>query len=465
MFCDKTEITVKAWKWWNGCTSARKEKHMPFWWPNWWDWWVWWDVIIRVNPHLNTLIDLHARKRFAAEEWEFWMWSDMHWKNWEALILKVPKWTIVKNLKSWEVFDLKESNAEVIIAKWGRGWYWNAHFTTSRRRFPDFAELWEPTYEIDLELELQLVADVWIIWLPSAWKSSLIANISNLKPKIADYHFTTLIPNIWVVKIFDNSLVFTDIPWLIEWASEWKWLWHEFLRHVSRNSILIHLIDWDSANVVEDFRIIQNELKKYSKELFWKKQFVAINKIDLFDEECVELLKEEFLSANSEIKELYFISAVSWKWTKKLLWDVYNFLEKEKKKEMKIEDVDWDLWERILYTPHLNIDTKAFTVEEIIDTEWLSEKDLELIWNSTFSREYDPALDKVDWKRAFRIEWIRIVQIAKMTNFYQKWWVDRLYDVLKKMKIHRKLEEIWTKHWDVLLFWDHDKALKFREEL
>ena len=133
--------------------------------------------------------------------------------------------------------------------------------------------------------------------------------------------------------------------------------------------------------------------------------------------------------------------------------------------EKKSEDISWDLWERILYTPHLNIDIKSYTVKEIKSDEDLSEKDLELIWNSTFNREFDSELDKVDWKKAFRIEWIRIVQIAKMTNFYQKWWVDRLYDVLKKMKIHRDLVDLWAKDWDVLLFSDHKMALKFREEL
>ena len=465
MFCDKTQITIKAWKWWDWCTSWRREKYLPFWWPNWWDWWKWWDLIIRVNPNLNTLIDLHTRKKFFAEDWGFWMGSDMHWKNWEDLILQVPKWTLIKNLNSWEEFDLKEWNAEVKIAIWWRWGYWNAHFTSSRRKFPDFAELWEPTKEFNLELELQLVADVWIIWLPSAWKSSLIWRISNVKPKIADYHFTTLIPNIWVVKIFDNSLVFTDIPWLIEWANEWKWLWHEFLRHVSRNSILVHLIDWNSLDISKDYQVIQNELQKYSEDLYWKKQFVVINKIDLLDEELMEMLEKDFISKNKNIKKLYFISAITWDWIQRLLWDIYNFIEKEKNIEKKSEDISWDLWERILYTPHLNIDIKSYTVKEIKSDEDLSEKDLELIWNSTFNREFDSELDKVDWKKAFRIEWIRIVQIAKMTNFYQKWWVDRLYDVLKKMKIHRDLVDLWAKDWDVLLFSDHKMAWKFREEL
>ncbi len=510
MFCDKTRITVKSWVWWDWRTSARKMKYVAKAWPDWWDWWKWWDFIFRTNENLNSLIELHTKKKFSAEDWEMWWTKDMHWKNWEDFILDVPVWTKITDLKSWEVFDLTEKNMKFIFAKWWRWGYWNAHFCSSVRKYPDFSELWEPVYEHELEIELMLVADLWIIWLPSAWKSSLINRVSNVKAKTADYHFTTLVPNIWIAKIYWDSLILTDIPWLIEWASEWKWLWFEFLRHISRNSALIHVLDWNSMDIVKDYKIIQNELAKYSEDLANKKQIIAINKSDLLDDESKDFLRDYFLQENENVEEIIFISALTWEWVEELMWKSYNLIkdlkEKEKQKienekekqEIKSkqflennnveenscirpnEDENWF----IEYKPHLEINPRDFKITNIWKYTDLKKERLEnwqnnisIFWYSDnledderdfLDQEAEKEVDENweliwDSREIWQIDWPRIVQIAKMTNFDQRWWIARLYDVLEKMHIQAKLENKWkAKDWDILKFWDRDKCLVFR---
>lgn len=449
MFCDITKIKVQAWEWGNWCVSARREKYIEFWWPNWGNRWKWWDMIIRVNPHINSLIKLHTRKNFKAQAWEHWKWRNKNWLIWENTILEVPQWTQVKNLSDWEVYDLKEANAEVIIAHGGRWGYWNAHYTTSTRQFPDFAELWEPTKEIELELELKLIADVWIIWVPSSWKSTFISRITNIKAKIWNYDFTTLIPNIWVASVLDSSLVVTDIPWLIEWASEWKWLWTEFLRHISRNSILIHLLDANSMDIFKDYTVIQNELIKYWTsswvDLFSKPQIVVINKSDLLDSESKDLLKNDFLEKCKNkwivLDCTYFISAITWEWVDDLMKEVFNIVQKTKNlPDLSKQEEDGGSVERVLYTPHLEEDPRHF---ELTKSDEITK----------------------DWKSIFCVEWKRIVQIGKMTNFEQRGWLDRLHDVLKKLWIQSALTNLWAVEGDKVRFWDWGMMLDFRESL
>lgn len=461
MFCDITKITVQAWKWWNWCVSAHKAKFLEFWWPDWWNWWKWWDFIIKVNPHLNSLIDLHLKKSFKAEDWSNWKWKNKNWKDWNNFFLEVPIWTIIKNLDDWNIIDLCHEDSQFIIAKWGRWWYWNAHFKSSTRQFPDFAENWEPTKEINIEVELKLIADVWIIWIPSSWKSTLIWKITNLKPKIWDYQFTTIIPNIWVAKIYDNSLVFADIPWLIEWASEWRWLWTEFLRHISRNSVLIHLLDWNSIDIFKDFETVQKEIKKYSKKqflqnneqnLFSKKQIIVINKVDILDNDSIELIKKDFIEKCmrkksihnfknlKEIKDsILSISAITWEWIILFLSKAWNLVLEIKKSNTIQEKVSNVKSERILYQPHLN--------------EWRRYFELEILSQTR------------SWKKTFLIKWKRIEQIAKMTNFSQEWWLNRLYDIIKKLWIKNSIIAMWWQDNDLIKFWDCENLLKFKENI
>ena len=478
MFCDKTQITIKPWTWWNWRTWSRKLKYNPKAWPDWWDWWKWWDFIFKTNENLNSLIELHTKKKFKAEDWEDWWSNCMHWKNWEDFVLEVPVWTKITDLKTWEVFDLNDKNMKFVFAKWWRWGYWNAHFVSSIRRYPDFSELWEPVYSYDLEVELMLVADIGIIWLPSAWKSTLINKVSNVKAKTADYHFTTLVPNIWIAKVYWETLVLTDIPWLIEWASDGKWLWFEFLRHISRNSALIHVLDWNSMDIVKDYQIIQNELKKYSEDLAEKKQIIAINKADLLDDNSKTFLKDYFLQENKNAEDVIFISAITGEWVDELMWKALNLIQDLKSKKQKIEEKpqneDWF----IEYKPHLEINPRDFTITDLWKYSDFRKKRLEN-WENNVSvfwysdnleddeREFIDEKTEEEWeidaRRIWQIDWPRIVQIAKMTNFDQRWWLARLYDVLEKMHIQQKLENKWeAEDWDILKFWDWEKCLVFR---
>ena len=223
MFIDEVKIKVISGKWWDWLVSWRREKYIPKGWPWGWDGWRGWDVYLETDENYNTLSDYRHKKFLRARNWESGWTNTLHGANAEDLILKVPVWTIVKDANTWEILaDLDENKTRLLVVKWWRGWFWNAHFCSSTRQAPAFAELWDEAQERDLHLELKLVADIWIIWVPSAWKSSLIWNITNVKPKIWDYPFTTLVPNLWVLEHKGKTLVLEDVPGLIPGAHERK---------------------------------------------------------------------------------------------------------------------------------------------------------------------------------------------------------------------------------------------------
>ena len=182
MFIDEVKIKVISWKWWDWIVSWRREKYIPKWGPWGWDGWKWWDVYLITDVNLNTLSEYRHKKVLKAEYWEAWGTNTMHWANAEDLYLKVPVWTIIKDANTEEIIaDLSEENTKLLIARWGRGWFGNAHFCSSTRQAPAFAEMWDVFEERDLHLELKLVADIWIVGIPSAWKSTLISKITNVK--------------------------------------------------------------------------------------------------------------------------------------------------------------------------------------------------------------------------------------------------------------------------------------------
>lgn len=444
MFCDITTLIVKAWNWWDWALVARRVKGNPKGWPIWWDWGRGWSIIFKVNHHINTLSHLHSRKYFEAKSGEKWARDYKHWADAEDLILEVPLWTVITVTETWEIYDLSEKWMEITVQEWGRWGYWNAHFTSSIRQYPDFCEKWEPINELELKLELKLVADIWIIWIPSAWKSTLISKITNLKAKIWDYPFTTLKPNLWIVNYHGKSMTVSDIPWIIEWASKWKGLWTDFLRHISRNLVLIHLIDCNADDIYCNYKVIQKEIKLYDKfssesKLTTKKQIVVLNKIDLVDEDCLKMLIEEFLTKckkhriKVDKKEIFTISCFSWDGIDKLLTRCFELIESQKEPE-----VPQSIAKRIIYRPVFEEDPRYFKAEKI---KWKSLK----------------------WGKLFLITWRRIVQIAKMTHFEQKWWIDRLYDVLKKLWIQEELRSLWADIRDEIVFGDLETRLAFKE--
>jgi GTPase len=335
-FCDITVISCIAGNGGNGSSHFRREKYIDKGGPDGGDGGRGGDIIFVADENLNTLIDFHSKKQFKAEIGEHGHKKLMHGAEGEDLFLKVPVGTIVHDNKTGELIaDLNRHADEALIVKGGRGGLGNAHFKSATNQAPTFSENGEKGDKLEVKLELKLVADAGIIGIPSAGKSTLISRISNSKPKIADYPFTTLIPNLGVVNMskFDThdkfSFVVTDVPGLIEGAHEGKGLGHKFLRHVSRNNILLHLVDCTSENPLQDFNIINNELAKYDKSLAEKEQIVAINKIDTIDKIAIKKIIKTFEKAYPDLKgKIFQISAVTGENIDKLIFFLSDRVKK-----------------------------------------------------------------------------------------------------------------------------------------
>ncbi|MCL4536988.1 MAG: GTPase ObgE [Nitrospirae bacterium] len=285
-FVDYVKIHVKAGDGGRGCVSFRREKYVPRGGPDGGDGGKGGNVIIRATKELNTLLDLRYHREYKAERGEHGKGSNKHGRDGEGKIIPVPVGTLVKDAETEEIIaDLEHHDAEIIAAKGGRGGLGNSHFATPTRQAPKFAQPGEQGQERWLILELKLLADVGLIGLPNAGKSTLISVISSAKPKIADYPFTTLVPNLGVVKLEDlRSFVVADIPGLIEGAHRGAGLGFQFLRHIERTSILLHLVDISdilATDPVEDFEKINKELVLYSPELLNKPMAVAGTKLDI----------------------------------------------------------------------------------------------------------------------------------------------------------------------------------------
>lgn len=285
-FIDYVKIHVKAGDGGRGCVSFRREKYVPRGGPNGGDGGRGGHIIIKAERELNTLLDLRYQREYKAKRGEHGKGSNKHGKDGENRVIPVPVGTIIKDVESGSIIaDLDSEGAEVRVAKGGRGGLGNAHFATPTRQTPRFAQPGEPGEEKHLELELKLLADVGLIGLPNAGKSTLISVISAAKPKIADYPFTTLVPNLGVVKLEDfRSFVVADIPGLIEGAHKGSGLGFQFLRHVERTSILLHLVDVSDVpetDPVDEFEKINRELVLYSPELLNKPMAIAGTKLDI----------------------------------------------------------------------------------------------------------------------------------------------------------------------------------------
>ncbi len=293
MFLDEAHITVHGGKGGNGAVAWRREKYVPRGGPEGGDGGNGGSVFFEADPNTDTLSSFAERKVFHAEAGEAGRGKRQAGKNGPDLVLRVPPGTVITDAGTGAILsDLSTTGMQKIIAKGGRGGYGNAHFTTSIRQAPDFAELGEPGFVRSIKLELKLVADIGIIGLPSAGKSTLISVISAAKPKIADYPFTTLVPNLGVVTVKDRTFIACDIPGLIEGASEGKGLGDKFLRHIERCGILLHLLDVSREDLVTDYRVIREELTKYSPVLAEKRELVILNKTDLYGNDVAPLQEE-----------------------------------------------------------------------------------------------------------------------------------------------------------------------------
>lgn len=309
-FIDKARIKISSGKGGNGVVAWRREKFVDKGGPAGGDGGNGGSVYLIADEGLSTLLDFTYRSVFKANNGENGFKKSMHGKSAKDLYLKVPVGTIVKDLKTGNIIaDLTHHEQKVLVAKGGRGGRGNTHFCTPQNRAPQYCEPGEPGIERDLQLELKLLADVGLLGMPNAGKSTFISRVSAAKPKIADYPFTTIIPNLGVVrKSTGDGYVIADIPGLIEGASEGVGLGHDFLRHVERCRFLLHIVDGTEENPINNFNIINKELEKYSEKLAKLHQIVAINKIDSIEPEKLEDLKKQFKGLGIEA---FCISAVT----------------------------------------------------------------------------------------------------------------------------------------------------------
>ena len=329
MFVDEVDIHVKAGDGGNGCLSFHREKFVPYGGPDGGDGGRGGHVILRVNPQLSTLIDLRYQPRYHAERGGNGRGRNQTGKNGEDLIVHVPPGTIVKDVETSDLLaDLAEANNEFVAAEGGQGGRGNARFKTSTNRAPRYHQPGREGEERSLHLELKLLADVGIIGLPNVGKSTLISRISAAHPKIADYPFTTITPNLGVVSASNyRSFVVVDIPGLIEGASLGAGLGFQFLRHIERTRMFVHVIDLSSLSgrdPVQDFQTITAELAHYDPALLARPQIVAANKIDALDDETRLLTLRAF--CEQEGMTCYPISAVTGKGLNDLLQGITRML-------------------------------------------------------------------------------------------------------------------------------------------
>ena len=309
MFTDKVRIFVKGGNGGAGCMSFRREAHVPMGGPDGGDGGHGGNVIVQADASLSSLIEYRFKHHFKANRGTHGKGSKMHGATGEDLILKVPVGTVVREYfeeskeTGEQIADLTHDGERVTVARGGLGGRGNIHFVTSTRRAPAFAELGEPGEEGWIELEMKLMADCALVGMPSAGKSSLIAKMSAARPKIADYPFTTLVPNLGVATSGDYSFVIADVPGLIEGAHEGRGLGHEFLRHIERTALIVHVVDltgdWEGRDPLNDYEIIKNELALYKDELANRPRMIVANKIDsCWDEELIKK-REERVKADS----------------------------------------------------------------------------------------------------------------------------------------------------------------------
>jgi GTP-binding protein len=330
-FVDIAEVHIHAGDGGVGCVSFRREKFVPKGGPDGGDGGRGADVIIRANRHLNTLLDFQYRRIYAAPRGEHGLGSRQTGRSGTHVVLEVPVGTIVRDVATQTLLgDLLEHGAEIVAARGGRGGRGNAEFATSTNQSPRQFEQGQPGEERDIELELKLLADVGLVGLPNAGKSTLISVISAAKPKIADYPFTTLVPNLGIVRVdMGRSFVVADIPGLIEGAHAGKGLGIQFLRHIDRTSILVFLLDGTSEDVRADYDILVNELRQFNAALPKRPKLVAITKRDIIPPADLRALRKLKFGRIP----VHIISAVTGEGVKDLVADVNKRLLALRKKE------------------------------------------------------------------------------------------------------------------------------------
>jgi GTP-binding protein len=342
MFADRARITIRSGKGGDGHVSFRRELFVPNGGPDGGDGGDGGDVIFEVDKGQNTLGDYRHKHKFKAQDGEQGGKRNCHGANGEDIILRVPEGTVIKDAASGKVIaDMSGENARQIVLKGGRGGKGNQHYATATMQVPKYAKPGQPARELEVLLELKVIADVGLVGFPNVGKSTFLSRVTNARPKIANYHFTTLSPNLGVVDTENGGFVIADIPGLIEGASEGVGLGHQFLRHIERTRVMIHIVDAASTegrDPVDDIYKINAELKAYNPEIAARPQVIAANKIDCIfagdEEDPIERLRKEFEPQGIPV---YPISAVSGQGVRELLFYVKNMLDKSPLKPIVFE--------------------------------------------------------------------------------------------------------------------------------
>lgn len=434
MFFDEVELELSGGAGGNGCVAFHREKFVHHGPPDGGDGGKGGSIVLRANENINTFKKFSGVKHFKAPKGGDGKKNNMHGRDGEELVLEVPVGTLVyigEDLKC----DLKEHGDSYVAATGGRGGFGNAHFMSSTRQAPKFAELGDRGEHIEVRLEIQLIADVGLVGFPSAGKSTLISHVSAAKPKIGAYPFTTIIPNLGVVHLSrfkpgaDGGFVIADMPGIIEGAAEGKGLGDTFLKHISRSAILVYVLDpfsYDGRSLVDQFEILKKELKNYRIDLSNKPYRVAINKVDaIAPEERNEMFKEFFEAYPDET--VVQISAASGESLGELMFDLF----KEVQASSEHEEVEAPEESSIEYIPRELIDDHAFEVKKLYDIE--------------IAEFRGPVLHQLigdeakKTRQLFTVHGIRIEQISRMTNTDQIEGIQRVYDVMDKMGIIKEL--------------------------
>lgn len=326
LFVDYAEIYVKGGNGGKGCVSFRREKYVPKGGPDGGDGGDGGDVIIQVDPHMTTLLDFHYKRHYKAENGEHGMGALKHGRNGKDVFIKVPPGTIIKDLDTREIIaDLTKKDQMIVVAHGGKGGRGNAHFKSSTLQAPRRAEPGMKGEERKLSLELKLLADVGIVGQPNVGKSTLLSKLSSAKPKIADYPFTTLVPNLGIAKLNDHeSFVLADIPGLIEGAHQGKGLGIQFLKHIQRTKLLLYLLDATSNDIKGDYQTLKKETKLFDPLLSLRPEVVVLNKVDL-------LPKIKKIKIGDGKVPVCYISALTGEGLKELLKIIKSKLEDIKK--------------------------------------------------------------------------------------------------------------------------------------
>ena len=364
MFADRAKIFIKSGKGGDGHVSFRRELYVPAGGPDGGDGGRGGDIIFEVDPGLNTLTDFRHIRKYAAKDGFPGSKKRCHGANAEDLVIKVPEGTVIKDFETGKVIaDMSGKNRREVILKGGKGGLGNMNFATSTMQAPKYAQTGQPAHELWVQLDLKVIADVGLVGFPNVGKSTLLSRVSNARPKIANYHFTTLNPHLGVVDLDGGAgFIMADIPGLIEGASQGVGLGHDFLRHIERTRVLIHVVDaagTEGREPISDIRTIHAELEKYNPDLLKRPIVIAANKMDAVyseDEDPAELLRKEF---EPEGIPVYPISAVSGQGIRTLLYAVYELLKTVNQEPVIFEkefEIEYAGDRNLPYTVELNED-------------------------------------------------------------------------------------------------------------